>query len=615
MSIKIPNPKKQVWQGILPGDMGGSFIRASNIDLEKQAGRLLLADRTKILTDNSDVSGMRNPLAFVASAVDNTAKWWSLTDSILVKTSGLSSTSFAADALTGTPTSTTNRGLYDIVQFTDNVPTTHLLVTGILDDNSTNVYEFHNGAGGWNLDWITTIFGAHVSFAYSPMAVLSNILLIGSSGGPDQSICTVDGNLNYVENRLLLSRDYTPSAIYTTIDRAWIMGRSLFPDPSGSPVGFAGKLDRGIIYEWDGGSDTVNNSYPLPSLPISGFIAHDLPYFILRNGMIVKFFGAAFKPIAFFPNYEEFLPFSHLAIKIKGCTVDGDLVRINLQAPTGSRKMRSGIWLFNVKTGNLYPAYATGQYKGSSNLDFGQAIISAAGGVYYDSDRDLTFVGSTIYTSYSASVKYAISTVSRNDTNGNRGYFVTPILPSSKVEEYWYNLWLRFPSLKSNIGKINGKYRVTDGLYNSSYGPVQLSVTWVSTTQMTAVLPVGVTTGHEIEILGGDNAGCLFHISTLSATPDGIATITITLDEAAPVSSTNVAYAEFNDWVKITDSTNPISSLTKRTEHMTLGAGGSPGTTGASGGPYIQLKIELRGILTGIDQLMLDNDNQVDDSL
>ncbi len=592
--ITIPDPRKQSWRGIYPGQFHGDFIRAQNIDLEKVPGRLLLSDRVKILVDDSDQADLRNPLAFVSSAADGSGgRWWCLADSRVLSTTNLSTTDFVVDANTNTPTSTTNRGLYDIIEFIDNTAKQHLLVTGIKDsDSTTRIFELGTSAGTWTANWLSISLGG-----FCAMGKLSNILLLTNG----YKIDTVDGNLNYTSARLTLDSNYQNLGIYCGRDRAWIMGRSLYEN--GSFGAGAGDIDGGIIYEWDGGSDTVNNSYRTTSIPLSGFIANDLPYFVTRDGRILGFTGSAFDAVAFFPNYEENIPFALDACRIRGITVEGDDVYINIKAPLASDGMRSGVWHFNTKTFNLYPMYSHSQCK-TTNKDFGQAIVSAVGGMFYHRDRDLFFIGATVYRAYTSTLRYAIQTVSRNDALGNRGYFITPSMPSAYVEDFFYQVWLKFPLLRSNINKIVCKYTSTDGLVNSSYRPIQLSMTWVDTTHFTCVLPAGIVTGNEVEVLSGDNAGCLFHISALSATPDGIATITVTIDEAAPIASTAIAFAEFNNWVKITTN-NPITSQTIRTQSLVMG---SPAN---AAGPFISLKIELRGILTGIDQIKIDSDPHI----
>lgn len=605
----IPDPKKQAWRGIFPGEFAGEFVRGANIDLDKQPGRLLVSDRPRIITDSASggITNIGTPMAFIPTgAFAGALLWMCLTKKYLFFASNLSTPTFGIDGTTNTPVSATNNQLYDAVQYIDGSGTCHLLVSGISDTSvSGQVWEYNSGSAVWTQGWrgLNTLSGSN------PMGVLSNLLIIGENS--NSTIVTVDNNLNVTNARLSLDRNFATLAIYCSSDRAWLMGSS---STSGGDAGKGGRLNQGVIYEWDGGNDTVNESYPLDSSPLSGFIVRNIPYFILRNGQIVGFTSTSFKPVAVFPIFEENLSFDADAIAIRGCSVDGDNVIINVKAPLGSKRMRSGAWVFNVKTLNLYPRYAFGQNKGSDQ-DFGQAIIATAGGLLYDRERDLLMAGAEIYTAYSGTTKNAIHKVVRNDSKGNRGYFVTPVIPTEDVEEYWKGFFLKFPSLRSNINMINAKYRVTDGLLNSSYAPIQLTITWVDTTHFTCVLPTGIANGNEVEILAGDNAGCLFHIQSMIGVPDGVTTITVTIDEAAPLSSTSTALAEFNDWVKI-NTNNPITSQTKRTEWMTFGAGGSPGSsTTASGGPYVQMKVELRGILTGIDQLKINSDDQEDSEL
>lgn len=579
----LPDPKTQQWKGIFTGKFYGDFICAKNIDLEKSPGRLLLADRVKITTDSGDVASLGFPTHFIylPLTVSNDSYVWGLSTTGLVKTtSALPSLTFTADAISGTPTT----DLTDMAIWYDGTGLAHLLVC-----SNFHLYELHSTAT-WDSNYLSTAGGAPVC-----VGILSNLVILGGNG----NIHTIDASLNYTANRLVLDKFYDINAIYTSSDTAWI-------------VGFNNTVGKGIVYEWDGGNDVVNNSYPLEVYPLFGFIADEIPYMVLADGRIVGYNGKSFIDVAYFPNYEEhlILPYNTntaRSISIHAALVDGNKVYMNMLAPLGSFRMQSGTWVFDTKTFNLYPIYSWGQYK-TTNLDYGQSFASKAGGIFLDKRRNLWILGSTIYTTYSGTTKNAISTVSVNDSNGNRGYFITPFLPSSQIEDYFYNLWLRFPKLLSASNMINAKYRVSDNIVNSTYGPIQLTITWVDTTHFTAVLPTGIVVGNEVEVMAGDNAGCLFHISSLSATPDGSTTITVTIDETAPISSTKAALAVFNNWVKITTN-NPITSQTKQSEFLTLGNGAN------SSAPYAQFKIELRGILTGIDQLRTDEDVQTQSKL
>src|SRR3990167_7740889 len=100
------------------------------------------------------------------------------------------------------------------------------------------------------------------------------------------------------------------------------------------------------------------------------------------------------------------------------------------------------------------------------------------------------------------------------------------------METFFQGLWLKFRKFVNANNRFIIKTRVTEPLRDadaSDESPLQAQATWTSTTTFTCVVPTGVAVGDEVEVMSGSNAGCSFNISALSATPDGVATITVTI--------------------------------------------------------------------------------------
>ena len=186
------------------------------------------------------------------------------------------------------------------------------------------------------------------------------------------------------------------------------------------------------------------------------------------------------------------------------------------------------------------------------------------------------------------------SNVQTSNGGRNRGYFITPYLSANEVEEMWEGLWVKFKKFVNSNNRIIVKSRVAEPLKDadaSDESPLQAQATWASTTTFTCIVPTGVAVGDEVEVLTGDNGGCCFDISILSATPDGSATITVTISEAAPTSSTDKFIARFDNW----DSETAISSATVGNQWIPF--------TSPKIGEFISLKIELRGNSVAIDSI------------
>src|SRR3990167_7430202 len=117
MRIKIPDAKTQIFSGIFEGDSFGEIWNAKSIDLERNKGKVGLADSYSDLQNSSQggFSNLTTPIAFVRSSADNTDRWW-LNGGRLFKTSGTNpETGWAEDAILNTPTAP----LYDLIDFAD----------------------------------------------------------------------------------------------------------------------------------------------------------------------------------------------------------------------------------------------------------------------------------------------------------------------------------------------------------------------------------------------------------------------------------------------------------------------------------------------------------------
>jgi len=584
----IPNPQTQKWRAGLPGKFFGDIIQSWNIDLERSEGKVSSSQRAAILADSTDVSGMGTPLHFLATDADATSRWWALSTGKMANTSGSDPvTGWAADALANSPTDA-----QDMVVHESNNSNQRLLVTRASDIAILNSSGSNNiWTSSW---WVTTLGQTALSSSYKhPTDRLDRLVAVGDG----EFIHTIDQSDVVAYKRLSFSATYKCVAVYVSLTRFWFV--------------FQNKIGgKGMVAEWDGGAEKANVTYEINGHPLFGFVKDDVFHVITDDGRINKFNGRGFSTLVEFPCSEErqLLP---PPLSVKNCTIDGDVVYMNIKEPFYSKKMRSGIWAFNTKNGNLYHHKSFGQYKLSvgTSKDFGQGQGSSieAGGLvqtFAASTYQYFLMGAKVYTNYAGGGSTETAIYGNYYIN-NHGYFVTSLIPSSEIEHFWYNVWVRFSRLISSSEKIITKYRVTEGLiYSPADNILYATAAWTSTTTFTAILPVGVAVGNEVEVVSGDNAGCLFHISSLSATPDGASTITVTIDEATPYSSSGSSLVRFDDWVKIpSGSNNPITTSLSNATRCVNQVIGDPT---AACGPYIQFKVELRGYAVEIDQLRVD---------
>ncbi len=244
-----------------------------------------------------------------------------------------------------------------------------------------------------------------------------------------------------------------------------------------------------------------------------------------------------------------------------------------------------------------------------TDINYGTSPLASVGAVMKSTDINQIIVSASVYTGGTLMTTNTNgiylqeqNTNQASNTGRNRGYFITPYLPIEEVEAMWEALTVKFKRFVNSNNRIVIKWRVLDPLYNASAldqggnafeeGGISAPITWVNTTSFTCKVPVGVSVGDEVEVLVGDNAGCSFAISILSATPDNSTTLTVTIAEAAPTSSTDTAMVRFDNW-KTETAISSTSVGSKKVEF-----------TSTAHGEFAQLKIELRGFDIQIDDLL-----------
>lgn len=591
------------------GRTGGQFLGqldvayTFNMDFEKSPGYARLSDQASIVTSDTEISGGFSLIKkFVNSDADDTAsgagsaRWWALASDKLLRTAGgqdqVPTGSFSSDTLSGSPTTT----LTDMVVHEQNSEADRLIVSG--DSTLSILNSSDTDAHTWITDWWDDSSylnqPALKTGVPHPIGKLERILAIGDGN----LLHTIDQNDVVVYQALTFEADLNTRLIYNSRRRFWI--------------GLTNQqaVRNGAIVEWDGFSPKALNNFALIGNPLSGWISNEVPYFVTSLGSIVAYNGNGFEEVAHFPDIREQQRLS-IDIEPYGCTVDGDIVRIMLSTDGNSYALRSGIWIFNMRTRDLYHSVSAGDITDSdTRSDFGQGVIADSGAIIdYLTGNRIVF-GARVYDVYTGTQKDGIFSLSTSFGSGtdNRGYFVTGKIPAERVDEVWSSIWTKFRKYFFSGNIIGVKYRTTEEFRGGTNLAAQnATITWSSTTQFTAVVPTGVKIGDEVEVLAGDNAGCLFHISALSATPDGSSTITVTVDEAAPFSSTSDAFARFDNWRRcLIGDSDYASDSDARSKLFTL-PGTPEDTTNMNQinrGTFVEFKVELRGVAHEIEELI-----------
>lgn len=181
----------------------------------------------------------------------------------------------------------------------------------------------------------------------------------------------------------------------------------------------------------------------------------------------------------------------------------------------------------------------------------------------------------------------------------NRGYFVTPRLNSSNLEDEYTNAHIKHAPLKDDdliivkfkdvekYGYPFSSYRLGD---NTKY-----FATWSSTTVFTCTTDLSeVIAGEEIEIIWGVGSG---HISKIESITEDSGTYTVTLSEAFPFAvSGDLMMFNVDNWKEA----GRITSATQK-------KGGGFVLPVGKKSKFVQVKVEMRGVKIKVEELIINN--------
>lgn len=600
-TLYIPPKEEKKWRGIFPSRYAGSIQDSWNIDLERVPSLLSISGAmVRSFPADSDTTTIAVIQRFLSSNSDNTSRIWAFhSNGVAYATSpGL----WSPDTYANTPTNSLNDAIvHGDTNITDsNAPKSRILVAL----NSTIVaFNSKTATRAWDTNWWsdTNEVPQQADLDNSGDHIFGKVqsLTIVTDG---DAFHTIDKNDRVTRRRIVYPINYKAKCVYTTTERFWIGLENV-----------AG--GDGMIISWDGSSEGYKD-YSFPGKPMSGWIVDGVPHFVNNYGQILKFQGWGFEEVRHFPCYEENLVLEDL--HREGCVVDGKVVRILILAPRYSRTTRSGIWIYNLETDNLYLSQSLSDFE-STRKEYGQAYLFRVGALFstrYLSNTVPFIAGGAVYTP-NDTTHIAIFSARHNNMRTSsimRGTFVLSRIPARDVYDIFQKLILRYREFSDTDAKIVVKYRTTNPLTSASSnmnGPaVQQSswVTWLTATTFRAdsptAIPSGVKVGHEVEIVAGQNGGCVFHISAISDTNGAALTATdtttaiVTIDESAPAGGdTYRSYVRYDNWNKV-DVTSDTSEFYFDFSLPGADSDGNP----ISAGPFVDIKVELRGRMMEIEQ-------------
>lgn len=425
----------------------------------------------------------------------------------------------------------------------------------ILVTTSTNIAMNNNaGTPSWDTDWWTTVVsGTALDNGFPHVMDVSNI---GA-----ETLFVTDANL---------VRYYNPTAGHSTVTLAEDqVACALATDYKATFVGTYSNSGKARVYEIYVGEqvDSVpvaRNSYPVDGTAVLSMdVVDGVVYIVTDRGHIQAFNGVAFVTVGSFP-------FAFDSVAIDGMSV-GDIEASNIDRgihPKGMRAYGKSLYL-NVNTNNQLIDDLASNPLDNDDI-FSNVVVNerSASGVW-EFDTETRVLNHRYALKYSANQvgfhrlqnsapilildnQYTrILTAGRLDSartdvfveNPDQvptGYFITSEIDSNTVQEAWERFNLKVEQLGDG-DSIEIKYRTSK---NHEY-PAYASGTFLNANTFNTTDDLSmVAEGDEIELIDGDNAGLMAHVTEID---ESESVYSITLDR--DISTAGVTcYARFQNW-------------------------------------------------------------------
>lgn len=542
--FSIPSQRTKRWKGIFQGEDFGEIWSARAIDLERNKGKIGLADAYSEVFDSGDDADLTNPIAFVRSSADNTDRYWA-NGGKLFKTSGTNPESgWTQDAIGSSPSAP----LHDMIDFAGDliVPT------------STNLDRLVSGT--WNTDFWSGLSGAS-AMTSNPhrFAILAGALLITDG----RFVNDFDGTIAR-DPAITLPTGFIGQGIVTFGELAFVFGSQ----PGGGET---------FVYTWDRTATNYIARYPVGDTEILCAFVIDSVYIVTKKGLIKRFNGIAFETIQQFPTVEA--QESITSIHPNGVSVTENIAKmiVNFGVISNDRLV-SGLWNFDSVSGNLYNA---GSVRNTTTRDFGQYELADVGALKQTVvGQGLYLAGAQVYTVYTGTTVHGIFTSDEDGTN-NQGYFISSKLRAPNVQAFWR---LIFAHLR-NMTSADDRFRIAIRTSDSNELPAYETITWVTASTFTASNS-DIAVGDFVEVLAGENAGAIARITNISG-----GTVTIDRSLFASTADARVRYLRFTDLGTISN-VQVVAEIFHSTQR----------------GTFLQMLIEFRGTRTSplLEKLIID---------
>jgi len=585
-AISVPNEDKKV--GVSSkGENFGNILYTKNIDFDKKPGSILLSERLYRVYDDDDDGDFRIPKQIVRSdAGDGTDRWWMITQSVdtangvLFKTdSDDPLTSWAQDAFTDTPTDARDQlAVFGKDSGNDRLITMRTPVAGDL--------AMLGGSTTWDDTWWTGTLSQSSLTAgrYIDIHTFLNLLLVVE----DNTVHTVDESLVVTTERLQWPEQYKIAWIEQDATRVYFGTRHV-------------EKGEALIFPWDG----VSEQYDEPlrcyaRATMAGQNVNGVLHTINTRGQVLFNNGQELEEVARFPNMQKANQWedlfasneNDLMVHRNGMEViDGHLHMLmnNMVGDNNAQvfeDMPSGVWALSEN--GLYQKYSLSKYDGVTNDEWGDVQVNAVGALkQVDVEHGRLLAGALLYEDASTTGMDVLLASQTKDSADQRGYLVTVPLTGNALRELWtkLNLFLK-THMENATDRVIIKYRTVKdkNFEEGNFANTFFTGTWDSSNDDTFTINdadgVKISVGDEIEILRGNQAGAIAHVSSITNTSGN--NYTIVIDEEVPnVDNSGTFIFRPQNWTKL----GTFSDQALQHKIYTV----------AKRSSWIQLKAELRG--------------------
>lgn len=536
------HPLNSNWTTNNTSVFNGDIVQSYGINLSRKEGFLVAGSEFVPHTTNSDVGSLTVPSSFCNIA----GRTYMAADTIYY-TDDLSTTKFAADAVTGHPTA-----MYDTdiaLAYSDGSFISSFIVTTGVSGGLAYVYAKYGPTAAAQWTTIATL-DAHTASNRYPLAMFQrSILVCEGVNAITQVLINNDSTYTVTSKYITLPRSMQIQWIKVTYSQVFI----------GCVDTYYG--DKFVVFRFDPFS-LQQSKMTIDAVSAVPFIYADNIYLLDSKGIIWMYNGMGFSQfgVRFPGSYAE-----NVSINTphrNGITVSDSLVRFLM--PATFPYIYGGVWTLDMTNKRLYHEFGA-QQSATTQVDYGTVNLTQTGAMIKSTSfssytttgaytNDGEFIGGlSMKTSASASLIGVFSSKrapSKATSFARRGWFVTPRLSSEDgfIDGQWHYVFLRYIKEWFPFGSLSGTlrvgYKITEGANDQTLS--QDTCTWVNSTSYTttATQIANVSIGDYFFITNGQGAGYGSYITNIT----GTTTKTVTFKDAIPLTCTgtfNVLYSSF----------------------------------------------------------------------